>query len=227
MSEHKMSKSYVKKKYTGKRKYTKSQNATTNTVVSRGPVAPRTIVRLKYNENYLTPGTTIDHVWNINSIFDPNRTGTGHQPLGYDQYAAFYNRYRVYRCDYIINIAALLSAENYKVSVGATNSASTITTANLAAEQPTFVSKSFSNASPTTLKGSWYLPNVNGQTATQYKADDRFQAIFNADPAEVILMHIVVSSIGSGAAPAANAVGIDVTLIYHVEMFDHIQLGQS
>ena len=31
----------------------------------------------------------------MNSLFDPNRTGTGHQPYGFDQLSTFYNRYYV------------------------------------------------------------------------------------------------------------------------------------
>lgn len=31
----------------------------------------------------------------LNDIHDPNKTGTGHQPYGHDQWAAFYTRYKV------------------------------------------------------------------------------------------------------------------------------------
>ncbi len=33
-----------------------------------------------------------------NSVYDPNSSGTGHQPLGYDQWAAVYNHYCVMHC---------------------------------------------------------------------------------------------------------------------------------
>lgn len=35
------------------------------------------------------------HVFNAAGIFDPDETSTGHQPLGRDQYSAFFNKYRV------------------------------------------------------------------------------------------------------------------------------------
>ena len=31
----------------------------------------------------------------MNSLFDPDQTGTGHQPYYFDQFAALYNRYTV------------------------------------------------------------------------------------------------------------------------------------
>lgn len=33
--------------------------------------------------------------YRANSVYDPDYTGTGHQPLGFDQVAAWYNHYRV------------------------------------------------------------------------------------------------------------------------------------
>lgn len=46
---------------------------------------------------YHNPATyTVGYVWRINSLFDPNSTGTGGQPALYDNMAALYRRYRVY-----------------------------------------------------------------------------------------------------------------------------------
>lgn len=36
-----------------------------------------------------------NHVFRANSIFDPDLTATGHQPLGHDEWAMFYNHYTV------------------------------------------------------------------------------------------------------------------------------------
>lgn len=41
------------------------------------------------------PGLAAGHVFRLNSIFDPDLTGTGHNPLGYDQWLAIYNNYHV------------------------------------------------------------------------------------------------------------------------------------
>lgn len=55
------------------------------------------LVKLRYVEHF-----TLDYVASIpeyrfraNSIFDPNYTGTGHQPMGRDQWAELYQRYIV------------------------------------------------------------------------------------------------------------------------------------
>lgn len=40
-------------------------------------------------------GTIAYHFFSANSIFDPDTTGVGHQPLGHDEWSYFYNHYCV------------------------------------------------------------------------------------------------------------------------------------
>lgn len=42
-----------------------------------------------------TSGTQQIYTHSCNNIFDPNVTGTGHQPYGHDEYATYYNQYQV------------------------------------------------------------------------------------------------------------------------------------
>jgi len=40
-------------------------------------------------------GVATSYVFNLASLFDPDHSGTGHQPLNFDNYAAMYNNYCV------------------------------------------------------------------------------------------------------------------------------------
>lgn len=68
-------------------------------MTNKGPVPQSKIVNLRYFDQIsLTPGgagTIKEHVFRMASIFDPDRTGVGHQPLGHDQWANFYEHYEV------------------------------------------------------------------------------------------------------------------------------------
>lgn len=219
--------SFKRSKPTARSRSRGRRSKTTNVVLSRGPIAPRTIVRLKYHEDWSSPGTTYDYVWNLNSIFDPNRTGTGHQPYGHDQYLTFYNRYRVYRVSFTLCVSALSANENYKLSIGASNDVNTYSNPSLAAESPSFFTRIVSNATPIIIRGNYYLPAVTGVTTTQYKTDDRFQSQFGASPTELIVMHIVSSAVGTDAAPDIGKLAYSLNLVYHCELFDPNTLGQS
>ena len=69
-------------------------------VICKRPVCPEQIlVPLKYVSEKIdilcTSGAGNYHLFNFNNCYDPDRTGTGHQPLGWDQWVAFYGIYRV------------------------------------------------------------------------------------------------------------------------------------
>lgn len=57
------------------------------------------LIRLRYctevNINPPASGNVVAHYFNANGMYDPDHTGTGHQPLGYDQWATIYDHYTV------------------------------------------------------------------------------------------------------------------------------------
>jgi hypothetical protein len=57
-----------------------------------------TTLRYMSDQISLNPGVagvTASHVFTGNGIYDPDITGTGHQPLGFDQWIGFYNHFTV------------------------------------------------------------------------------------------------------------------------------------
>lgn len=82
---------YKKKKtYRKKRSYTTRQ--------STPAISPTQVVTLKYVDHItINPpsGLPGSYVFSANSIFDPSFSGTGHQPLGRDEWEKFYDHYTV------------------------------------------------------------------------------------------------------------------------------------
>lgn len=82
-----------KRRYRKKRKGYRRKRRVTSIQRNAG-ISDSQIVRLKYadmiNINSVA-GVADGAVFSANSIFDPNRTGIGHQPLGHDEWKLFYN----------------------------------------------------------------------------------------------------------------------------------------
>lgn len=81
------------KKYYRKRPYVFRNNPIMRTGF------PRTqVVKLKYVEGFtVDPGVGIagTYAFRANSVYDPNATGTGHQPMNFDLWSQLYNHYVV------------------------------------------------------------------------------------------------------------------------------------
>lgn len=190
-------------------------------------IAPRYITKLKYSERLLTGSPAAAalasaYLMNLNSIFDPDRTGGGHQPMGRDQLSLIYHRYRVFAVSWRIEFFASLS--NTTFFVIPKNDSVSVSGYGLSAikETPHAFSKLSSIDKPTVFSGHVSLPRLTGQTPAQYKAGLEYQALYNGDPTELMTLQV-------GHVPVNNTFShpFDITMIYHVELFDPIPLGQS
>ena len=71
----------------------------------------------------LDPGTgATDHEWHVNDIFDPDSDGVGHQPMFRDNFASWYNKYRVLGMSYEVTFVGSATVTEQKAThVGATD----------------------------------------------------------------------------------------------------------
>lgn len=194
------------------------------------PVAQRAIVKHKYAQSVrisTSGGVTGLYQFNLNSIFDPDRTGIGHQPYGRDQYAALYNRYRVFNCSYRITGIDVLNNQAVSLVAIPTNTVSVAYPDGATArEQPRakYIVQ-YPGAPAKVLQGNSYLPSLMGRTRAQYMADDNYQAQVGTNPGEFGLLNIVVSNVDDQAIPLVVACTVEMT--FTVEWFDAITLPSS
>lgn len=125
-------------------------------------------------------GTTTSQVWRANGCFDPDYSGTGHQPMFFDEYAAVYNYYTVLGSKIKVT---LHNASDYAATVclqGSSNSSLSSTVTNYL-EQNNGVNTIIGNkyAEPITLFMT-YSPEENMGQAV--KNDGSSMTSVGADP---------------------------------------------
>lgn len=183
------------------------------------PIPQRYITKMKYSEQVTTDATG-QYRLNLNSIYDPNRTGIGHQPYGFDTLATMYNRYRVIACGYRIQVNWTSNNTAQPVLMGAIPANEELTFLSLSElrENPRakYISQNY-GAPTVTLSGKTYIPSLVGRNKAQYMADDRYQAQVTGSPSELAILNIVTGPNGSDSPAAAT---IQVLLEYTVEFFD-------
>lgn len=199
---------------------------TVNVNRSLQPIPQRYICKMKYCETNVSGALNGQYVYNINSVYDPDRTGIGHQPYGFDNLANLYNRYRVIKCGWRIESPLGDTDSPRSIHAIASNDPSiTWGTASYIRENPrckyiTVVP----GGTAKTLSGWVTMPSLTGRTTAQYMADDRYQAQVTTSPAEEALLYVFVSNVNGN--PLGN-IPIQVTLEYTVEFFDVKHVVQS
>lgn len=168
-----------------------------------------------------TTGLAKDYIFNLNSLFDPDYTSSGHQPQSFDQWATYFNRYRVTKAHVQLEAQADIACS---VTFLANNSHNAFTAFSQAEETPTAVTHLYSVGGPTIkLDKTFDCAMVNGVNHNVYNTSDRYQALFSSDPSEVIALHVVMSPLsGTG-----TTVSRTVKITYYATLFDPVQLPLS
>jgi hypothetical protein len=193
-------------------------------------LSARKIMWLKYCDVQtvsLATVTATTQVYNLNSLFDPDRTGTGHQPYGFDQIKAFYNRYRVLHTRWKLVFSP--SSLTYAVSIVPMNGLLAASPVDLA----TFITAIESPLASTweqgasgqskLMMGGVDLQRLAGATTIEYRGDDRYEALVTASPAEVIVLQIVLFNPGGSTI----SINFSVELEYETDFHDPIILAGS
>lgn len=222
---------FQKKKYAPKRKLVRRKRLARKptSLVNRAlhPIPQRFITKMKYAELVTTDGNG-HFYFNLNSVFDPNRSGIGHQPYGHDTLQTLYNRYRVISCGWRIQPTAISTTAIWPLQIASipANEQLIFGTLSEVRENPRakYIVQN-PGAGVMTLSGKSYLPSLVGRNKAQYMADDRYQAIMGASPNEQAILNVVCSANGTDT-PTPGAL-FNVMLEYTVEFFDIKHLAQS
>lgn len=182
----------------------------------------RLIVKMPYMKNWFIATSTtasVASIFRLNSVFDPDMLASATtSATGLSLYQGLYNRYRVFGA----SVELTIDNGTNGISVpGLICPAETnLTTYNylLAATQPRSIRFMLGNGagqSRYVKKLYFSLPNIRGQTSTEYKGDNTNQSLLSSNPTNAIFLNMLLGPTTGGCGVTFN-----MRIVYHVELFD-------
>lgn len=171
-------------------------------------------------------GLGVAYSFRINDVFDPDFSGGGLQPTGFDQYAALYGRYHVLGFRYEVEFLARTSIGTLVGAYLSPQSTlpSTATSWLVVNETARYRSMGQATGSDTVkrIASRANIARVLGVRPGEYRSDQDFSATTSATPARVAYLHVWTKGI---SAVAVN--DLTVRLYYDVEFSQPVALSLS
>lgn len=189
---------------------------------------PKELVRnLTYYDHILltkTSTATVSKQFMSNSCFDPDYTGVGHQPIGFDQYALHYYNYQVLGA--VIKVRLGDANNAYPIQIGIANTSGALGAtpgATNLIENGNVITKLMGNGTqggtPVELTMRIDHPKWHGVSLEAYKALDNTYALFGSSPTDGMYFNIFAQSTYDSDVSTDNLFG-DIQITYKVRFFE-------
>lgn len=195
--------------------------------LSKSILRPRQKVTLKYFDSRTITATTAGSfgtTYRLNSLFDPDATGVGHQPRGYDQIKELYQKYVVTKANVVVNfrndnttsrvIPGLIVNDEFAYTAG--TESDLMEHSALKTNYKRLLRASGSDnagaAAQTVIKQMVNMANWEG--TKDLFGDDTAQADIAASPIDQCFLHIC------GAFNGAGSLDVDIWIEFEAYMMD-------
>lgn len=171
--------------------------------------------KLKYTSTDTLSGTgsTTQKVFRINSLFDPDLSGVGSQPLNFDQLAAVYNKYLVTAVDWECTFTNLNSTAANVVAVASDQTLSGSSFDSLTENKRAKMAALSINSgglSTRKLKGHVSMSDLHGQPNIDSDPDQ--YSIVSANPQDVAYLTLEAADFTTATT---ISVGVRTKIVYH------------
>lgn len=213
-----------------KRRSYRRQFSFNRSLALSAPAPKSALVRFRYCDNGIldaAAGGTAYQIFKWNGMYDPRYAIGGHQPKGYDQWALFYQNYRVVGAKARVTFAPtgdtnFMALMQQRVSLQTTSSASTFPTGLTdIVETPYIKSRDLNTTRPTVLTSKWSAKKWLGPG---YK-DSTYKCDFGSDPAEPA--YLVVGTTALDVATNPDPIFFTVCIDYVAVLTEPKYLAQS
>jgi hypothetical protein len=178
-------------------------------------------------------GSTGVHSFATNSLYDPDQTATGHQPLGYDELKVFFDHYVVVGAKIRARFGATGSSAGYganmMVGIMLTDDLTTATDPLVMLEQPFGVN---SELSLTLTKGESFRELRHHWTAREWynvsdpmDVFDNIGALYSANPTEMAYFTVWCADVNGADSSRTTYVTIEID--YDAVLLEPAEIGLS
>lgn len=179
-------------------------------------IPDRLSVKLPYSDTLLLTTSTVPSGYTLrNSIWDPDLTGTGHQPFMRDQWATLYNRYRCYGFAYEM-IFENTSASSAMFAVAPFNHTGAPSSMTLSWEKPNNTHGVLGPAGSATaqkrITGFLSAAQALQVTKQRFNIDDIYSSAIGSNPS-----HHGYLTISTQAVDKISSVTVQV--VFHLTMY--------
>lgn len=210
----------------GKRRFRRTTRPQGNLL--KVPFPPSFLCRLKYSD-YVTvtqsaAGIPGAYQFRLNSLFDPDLTGSGHQPYFYDQLTGTtkYAKYTVYGCRWRITASSSASIE----LLTRTSTIATVPTVlNLEDERPRSQSIVLNaGADARSIKGYISMNRLFGVARRKISDDPDFTGDYNTSPTNKGYLNILTHDLNQAGTSTTY---LNVELQFYCRLHELTPPGQS
>lgn len=172
-----------------------------------------------------TPTVPAHQQFRLNSLYDPDYSGTGHQPYYYDQLAALYNYYTVYGCSVEIEAGTETTTSTVLLVMGPALDSATPTDLELQKERPqSRWAMLDAGGEAKTIQRYYRIHSIFGRTKRQVLSDDTFSATSNNNPYKQVYLNINAIATDKTAVATVNC---NITITYYAQWYGRADIAGS
>lgn len=185
---------------------------------------PEMFVKLEYTDTYVNvAAATVTRSYAFNDLFDPNVSGVGAQPVGFDQWCALYGRYEVTACRTVHELYNTAAANTVLMVVYPSLSATAVTGTADAAGQPRAVTLRTTGTGAVPFAKTTTMYNVSTIIGRNI-ASINYTGAAGASPANRIYTQYVIGSLDG---VTLFAITLRVQMFFYVRFYERINMDRS
>ena len=189
------------------------------------PFPEKLKVNLRYDDTYLilcSSGSVGVQQNYMTSIYDPDYSGSGHQPYGYDQLVGMWKTYCVHKYYIKMNFTCTGGVPMRVVLEPKFNDATTVTNITLASERPSTLMFIVPVGQTVTRRFTCNLPKFGGLTLENYK--NAFTGAIGSNPPYNAMFNIATQP---ADLVSTGSLSFDINSVYTVEFCQQVLQNQS